>query len=328
MLCYLIGGVKLFVGAVKVIGPSSDTRKIWQDGDFPVRLSAEPIIDLDPQFGVSADDLVRRLGLNQGSPMKIATDDGQFVLDLLKQAKEKPVARSVDPKKLAKRYFPVKRKTKGKPTTQLVYIPEREPEETTLIEALGPARPVETVGTDEGRTQHVQVQHALSKIGADMGLDIWIPRHDRGKSWNGIILGDMPRGIQELPTKFDEATTNAVEQIDILWLHGRAIISAFEIECTTAVYSGLLRMGDLVALQPNINIKLFIVAPTARRDKVLKEIDRPIFHLLPTPLAKICAYLPIETLLKKIDGVHAAGVATSLKPSFLDDLAEWSRPNA
>jgi hypothetical protein len=37
------------------------------------------------------------------------------------------------------------------------------------------------------------------------------------------------------------------------------------VEHTTAVYSGLLRMSDLITLHPNLTIRLYIVAPDARK---------------------------------------------------------------
>jgi hypothetical protein len=49
---------------------------------------------------------------------------------------------------------------------------------------------------------------------------------------------------------------------------------------TTAIYSGLLRMADLIALQPDINIRLHIVAPDEKHDRVMSEIKRPIFSSL------------------------------------------------
>jgi len=61
----------------------------------------------------------------------------------------------------------------------------------------------------------------------------------------------------------------------VLWLQGDAIIAAFEVEHTTAIYSGLLRMSDLVSMQPNIKIDLFMVAADERREKVAYEINRP-----------------------------------------------------
>jgi hypothetical protein len=42
--------------------------------------------------------------------------------------------------------------------------------------------------------------------------------------------------------------------IDVLRLKGHAVVAAFEIERTTSIHSGLLRMADLVAVQPNLNI--------------------------------------------------------------------------
>jgi hypothetical protein len=54
-----------------------------------------------------------------------------------------------------------------------------------------------------------------------------------------------------LPRQFDDATNRTVELIDVLWLQGNAIVAAFEVESTTSIYSGPLRMADLVAMQPN-----------------------------------------------------------------------------
>jgi len=57
----------------------------------------------------------------------------------------------------------------------------------------------------------------------------------------------------------------------VLWLDGDAIVAAFEIESTTSIYSGLLRMADLLSMQPNLNIPLYLVAPDERRQKVFTE---------------------------------------------------------
>ena len=72
---------------------------------------------------------------------------------------------------------------------------------------------------------------------------------------------------------------------------------AFEIEHTTAIYSGLLRMADLLALQPNMDIRLHVVAPADRRDQVLREIRRPVFSLLDRgPLYEQCSYLSYDSI--------------------------------
>jgi hypothetical protein len=64
------------------------------------------------------------------------------------------------------------------------------------------------------------------------------------------------------------------------------IVRAFEVEHTTSVYSGILRMADLLALPPNMDIKLHIVAPEVKRDKVFQEIRRPVFSLLEKALSQ------------------------------------------
>jgi hypothetical protein len=158
-----------------------------------------------------------------------------------------------------------------------------------------------------------------------MGLDIWVAKNDRSKVWNGQVLGRMSRMLEELPTQFNEATNRTIELIDVLWLRGNSIVAAFEVESTTSVYSGLLRMSDLLALQPNIDIRLYLVAPDERRDKVEQEILRPTFSLRDKPLREICGFLSFTNLVQKADGIRRLGLAASLRPDFLLQTAEYFR---
>ncbi len=52
-----------------------------------------------------------------------------------------------------------------------------------------------------------------------------------------------------------------------------------EAGCSGNGSSGILRMADLLALQPDMDIKLHIVAPAGRREKVFQELLRPVFSL-------------------------------------------------
>src|SRR6185437_9486680 len=140
----------------------------------------------------------------------------------------------------------------------------------------------------------IKIQALIASIGARMGMKIWLPKADRGrvlKEWtpeNGELL-------DHLPLHYDETTTGTIEQIDVIWLKRSAIARAFEVEHTTSVYSGILRMADLLSLQPNMDIKLHIVAPASRREKVFQEIKRPVFALLERgPLAESCTYLSYD----------------------------------
>lgn len=129
-----------------------------------------------------------------------------------------------------------------------------------------------------------------------MGFRLWLPRNDR----SAVLQHWQPEAgslLDTLPLNYDNTTLETIEQIDVLWLKGRAIQRAFEVEHSTAIYSGLLRMADLLALQPNMNISLHIVAPAERRDKVLNEIRRPVFSLLEhQPLAERCTFIAYEDL--------------------------------
>jgi len=101
--------------------------------------------------------------------------------------------------------------------------------------------------------------------------------------------------LESLPLAFDATTVATIEQIDVLWLDRRSIVRAFEVEGTTAIYSGLLRMADLIALQPNLKVKLHIVASADRRSKVMREIQRPVFSLLEGgALRNFCTYISYD----------------------------------
>jgi hypothetical protein len=145
--------------------------------------------------------------------------------------------------------------------------------------------------------ESTQIQAKLAAVGQTMGFDIWITKNDRQK-----VLSAVPNAsyqlVEKLPLNYNEATIRTIEQIDVLWLKNRTIVRAFEVEHTTPIYSGLLRMADLLSLQPNISIKLHIVAPDDRRDQVFRQINRPVFSYLPIPLQRTCTFISYGSLGK------------------------------
>ena len=98
---------------------------------------------------------------------------------------------------------------------------------------------------------------------------------------------------------------------------------AFEVEHTTAIYSGLLRMADLLALQPNMNIQLHIVAPTEKREKVLREIARPVFSLLGQgPLYESCTYLSYDSVKEISSMKHLSHMSDSILDEYQESAEE------
>ena len=186
--------------------------------------------------------------------------------------------------------------------------------------------PSENVSVSESQTNdviestHEQIQWILLSLGNEMGLDLWVANNDRNKSFQGKRFAEIPRLRNHLPVQFSQRAQKIVELIDVLWIDGNSIIAAFEIEHTTSIYSGLLRMSDLIALQPNLNINLFIVAPDSRRDKVMSEINRPTFENL--KLRQRCRYVGYAKLTQKIDQATRGGFLRHLSVSILDELAE------
>ncbi|HOE45101.1 MULTISPECIES: hypothetical protein [Methanothrix] len=214
--------------------------------------------------------------------------------------------------------FKTKGKVGDKIINTLVSVPEaEEPEDNQQCISSSDE-------TTPSSTDHTQIQFYLLTLGSEMGLDVWVARNDRSKIWQGKTLGSLPNIVEQLPTQFNETTQRTIELIDVLWLKGNSIISAFEVECTTSIYSGLLRMSDLLALQPNLDIKLYLVAPDERRDKVEQEILRPTFQFRPKPLKNVCGYLSLDGLMEKMEGIKRLGLPySSLNPNFLADIAEY-----
>ena len=333
LLCY-VTGIKRWVGALEVIGPSKDTRKIWGLDDFPERLSVRPLLILDPEFSVEMDSLKGKVyffqndkdqqyfkGFLRGSPTKFKKrEDGNLILALLTEAQKNPVDRPVDQKQFDRiPYYKVSQRAKGKTEQKIVSVPEKEDPQIQEL-------PEKPEGGIQYTTDHVMIQYRLLTLGSEMGLDVWVARNDRSKVYEGKTLGYLPRMVQELPAQFNDATQRTIELIDVLWLKGNSIIAAFEVESTTSIYSGLLRMSDLLALQPNLNIKLYLVANDERRNKVKQEILRPTFELNVKPLSKICGFISIANLNGKIEGIQKLGLASALNPDFLEKIAEYFEP--
>jgi hypothetical protein len=314
-LCYLTG-ISRFIGLLEVTSETfTDDTPRWEDDDFPVRFNVKVIYKLDPDTAIPIKSLKDSLsffkdmkspnawtGSLRGSPAAISREDGQVIEAAIIEAVKTPVHRDYDVKKLLRR--PQRYQSKlGKVTIPAPESPEVPDDKETA-----------------GPITHEEIQYTLLKLGSDMGLDVWAARNDQNKAFGGRLFKDIPGIRGQLPRQFDDATNRTIEYIDVLWLHGDAIVAAFEVEHTTAIYSGLLRMSDLVSMQPNINLKLYLVAPDEKRTRIFDEISRPTFARLRPPLPKICRFIPYSRLIKEVNGLGAK--VKYMKPEMIEDLAE------
>lgn len=321
-VCYLTRLSRWF-GLLEVVeGPFIDDKSIFvpENDPFVVRFRVRPLVWLEIEKAIPIHDDAIWTGLSftrglergsiawtgkvRGSLVRLDDRDGKFLA-------EKLTAQSTQGKA-----YPLDEQDTKKLATHTVNRPDKVvtvsvPEDSVVAGELSAAPEAET-------RESIRVQALIAQIGARMGLSIWIPRADRG----GVLKEWKDGGqnlLERLPLNYDDTTLRTIEQIDVLWLRGRSIVRAFEVEHTTSVYSGILRMADLLALQPNMDIKLHIVAPGAKREKVFQEIRRPVFSLLEKgPLAESCTYLSYDSLRELGAQKHLA----HLSDTVLDEYAE------
>jgi len=156
-------------------------------------------------------------------------------------------------------------------------------------------------------------------MGAALGLDVWIPRSDRNKTYHGERLSDL--SIPDLPSAgLPVQAQGIIENIDVLWTEASVVVCAFEVEHTTSVYSGVLRLSDLVTVMPYTSIRLFIVASGDRRAKVARELARPTFARPKPPLAQVCQFLSYERLEERLAFAEEHG--RYLKFDWIERLVE------
>jgi len=311
LLCYVKAPAKRWVGALRVEGPMylDDADDIWgmsSDGlaRYPARFKTSPVITLDIDVALPIEETIGVLdcldsnnwsGLFRRSLTPVGGDDGAKLLQLL------PLDRKPSPVR-------VPRKRPPRRVTATPPVPETSGEaDTPKLDE--PAR----------GTQHLELVAKLISLGKTLGCEVWVASDERGKSHDGLVFADHV--LDEFPAiGLDPESKDLVRTIDVLWIKGRAVSAAFEVEATTSIYSGLLRMSDLVALQPNTSIDLYIVAPDERAARVRDQIVRPTFEAFDPPLRSKCRFLSASSLDRLTNADPR--LLRSVPPSVVRDYAE------
>lgn len=127
--------------------------------------------------------------------------------------------------------------------------------------------------------EHLRIQFLLTEVGRDLGYDVFVATNDRNKSLNGRSLQFLT--LPELPPLGllpDVART--VSLIDVIWVSRdtKRIECAFEIEKSTSIYSGMLRLMDLASSLGDRQYDFFLVVPNKREKEVLAQLKRPSFQ--------------------------------------------------
>lgn len=158
----------------------------------------------------------------------------------------------------------------------------------------------------EGDRTHTEVQAWLRDLGLALGYEVWIAANDRGRLYNGGALG--AGCLDCLPASIDGTPgAESIRLIDMLWLAKDRVrvMAAFEVEHTTSIYSGIVRMLDL-ALSSDLHAAdgLFLVAPDAREGEVRTQLRRPAFNRVSDLQVR---FLPYGELEKHRDAIGRFG---------------------
>lgn len=160
---------------------------------------------------------------------------------------------------------------------------------------------------------HAEMQYHLLKIGSSLGYDVISASNDRSKCHNGNNFAFL--SLDKFPDlDIKKETISTISLIDVVWFNKgtNKIVSAFEVEKSTSIYSGILRLTDLYHSFPEDPSTLFLIIPDSREKDVIFQLSRPsiknnkiaIHYILFSDLRKhcdaICTLGESKETLKKI----------------------------
>lgn len=119
-------------------------------------------------------------------------------------------------------------------------------------------------------SEHLRIQFLLTEIGRSLGYDVFIAVDDRTKSLDGkslefITTSSLP------PLDLPSEVLRTISLIDVIWIskERNQIECAFEVEKSTSIYSGILRLVDLASSLGDKKYNFFLIAPDSRKKKFL-----------------------------------------------------------
>ncbi|MDR6121658.1 type II restriction enzyme [Bacillus sp. SLBN-46] len=160
---------------------------------------------------------------------------------------------------------------------------------------------------------HSEMQYHLARLGNSLGYKVWIARNDHKREWAGQKLGEL--SIQNLNIfNFPPSVADTISLIDVLWLdQNENVIAGFEVEKSTSIYSGILRLSDLSLSIEGERCQFYLVAPEKREKEIKAQLLRPsirsldsqsilylLFHDLRCDCDAMCKFGNDASILNKI----------------------------
>ena len=176
---------------------------------------------------------------------------------------------------------------------------------------------------DTSKITHPDIQNMLLWLGKEMGLDLWVAKDDQEKEYGDSTLSLLHGTLSSLPEQDYKGARKTIRNIDVIWIEDGSIVAAFEVEHTTRISTGLLRLSDL-KLVNELNRQphpyLCVVADRQDDDRVRKEINRLVFRKIGLP--EHCRYISYGQLVNKYNEVKQSSSPPDDWRQFLDDIAD------
>jgi type II restriction enzyme len=162
------------------------------------------------------------------------------------------------------------------------YLSEQERKK---LETLIVKRQNEIKEDKQEESLHTEMQYHLLKIGTALGYDVICAQNDKSQSYNNSNFSF--HCLPNFPAiNADKDTINTIKMIDILWFQKATnnIIGAFEVEKSTSIYSGILRLTDLAYSIANGDEVFYIIIPDSREKDVRMQLSRPSIKSIKIPI--------------------------------------------
>jgi len=131
---------------------------------------------------------------------------------------------------------------------------------------------IEIPEIDVKKLRHYDIQGILLELGNLLGYDTYVA--DRAKKYKSTTLGNLAP-LKEIPEFTYRRLLDTVKNIDVIWFKEEFPKFCFEIEHTTGVTMGLLRLYQIRKIT---DAKFFIIAPQDIISKFKTEISKDPFH--------------------------------------------------
>ncbi|MBL7921971.1 MAG: hypothetical protein JNJ40_16775 [Bacteroidia bacterium] len=151
---------------------------------------------------------------------------------------------------------------------------------------------------------HTEMQYHLLKIGNSLGYDVITATNDKSKSFKGHNFSFLC--LQKFPEmQTDNDTLSTIKLIDVIWYEKGTnnVLAAFEVEKSTSIYSGILRLTDLSYSIADGDEIFYLIVPDKREKDVCVQLCRPAIKNLNTKIK----YILFSDLRKDCDALCRFG---------------------